>query len=86
MTKTSAFVLPFLALFNHARAFNVQRAPTSIFSRSYMCSTMLKMSNVEESPSGEKVMMNGYQVFVGNLPFSVDEEQLNGMVSERVQR
>ena len=40
------------------------------------------MSDVE---AGSKQQKFGNQVFVGNLPFSIDEQQLNEMVSDKVQ-
>ena len=47
----------------------------------------MSSSFVEEpSTTDDKVVKFGYQVFIGNLPFSLDEGRLNGMVSEKVQR
>lgn len=90
MTRTSSFILPLLAILNNVGAYRVPRLPVSVFSRSFMASTLvLKMGDVEEASSSaeEKAVkpFAAHQVYIGNLPFSVDEQRLSDIVSERTQ-
>ena len=45
-------------------------------SRAFMRSSLTRL----QSTNGEQV----YQLFVGNLPFNVDDKQLNELVSQRI--
>jgi RNA recognition motif. (a.k.a. RRM, RBD, or RNP domain) len=86
MTRTSAFLLPLLAFFQNARGYHIQKLPTfGLISRGFRSSsTFLKMSDVDENVKAqEKVVKFGYQVFMGNLPFNVDETQLSDVISSR---
>ena len=86
MTRTSTFILPLLAILNNVGAYRVQRClPVTVFSRSFMANTVvLKMGDVEETSPPAKTFA-AHQVYIGNLPFSVDEQRLTDIVSERAQ-
>lgn len=79
MTRTSAIVLPILALLQNVIAFNMP-------SRRFMTNTFIRMSDVETPVEEGAFSPSGYQVFLGNLPFAMDEGQLEQLVAGKADR
>ena len=79
MTRTSSIVLPMLALLQNAIAFNM---PSSRF----LTNTFIRMSDIDTPVEEGAFSPSGYQVFLGNLPFAMDENQLGDLVAGKADR
>ena len=79
MTRASAIVLPILALLVNVVAFNMP-------SRRFMTSSIMRMSDVDTPVEEGAFSPSGYQVFLGNLPFAMDESQLGDLVAGKADR
>lgn len=78
MTRAATLVLPILALLQNVIAFNMP-------SRRFM-TTFVRMSDVETPVEEGAFSPSGYQVFLGNLPFAMDEGQLEQLVAGKAER
>ena len=73
-------VLPLLALLQNVIAFNFP-------STRFMTNAILKMSDSDGPGASENAFSpSGYQVFLGNLPFTMDESQLEQLISGKAER
>jgi hypothetical protein len=72
MTRIFLFLLAILALCHSANGFN------------NFCGSARRFSTLKMS--SEEAQKLSYQVFLGNLPFTLGENELKSMVSERVTR
>jgi hypothetical protein len=68
-------VLPILALLQSVFSFRVPSAR-------FLTSNVIRMSEVEEGAFSP----TGYQVFLGNLPFAMDEGQLEQLITGKAER
>ena len=73
-------VLPLLALLQNVIAFNFP-------STRFMTNAILKMSDSDGPGATENAFSpSGYQVFLGNLPFTMDEGQLEQLIAGKAER
>jgi hypothetical protein len=73
-------VLPLLALLQNVIAFNFP-------STRFMTNAILKMSDSDGTGATENAFSpSGYQVFLGNLPFTMDEGQLEQLIAGKAER
>lgn len=74
-----AILLPILALIQNVIAFNMP-------SRRFMTNSVLRMSEVAAPVEENAFSPSSYQVFLGNLPFAMDEGGLTELIGERTVR
>jgi nucleolin len=71
--KATKFSLPLLAIFQNTSAFT----PLNFVSRTFMSSNV----NLSDNTYGSAAI--NYQVYIGNLPFETEKEQLSDLVSDK---
>lgn len=72
--KATKFSLPLLAIFKNTSAFT----PLNFVSRTFMSSNVNSSDNMYGSAA------INYQVYIGNLPFEIEKEQLSDLVNDKV--